>query len=206
MTTHFPPHNVSCPKCGAQVGEPCSADGGVTHVERANLIGPDLKPIERRVTAGSSMTTRHGFGPELGRKPTTYTCRCGFRSTDYAEVGRHITEEHERAHTPRRLTTIPAANVSPPAGIEIASTPHGDEHDAVEIRAVIRERDGVYHHHMVLIRRHSIPFLIEALEAHRLEEAADPCAACAAQTFAARLTDDTAKIEHTCPDPKAGAS
>ena len=152
------------------------------------------------------MTTQHGFGPELGRKPTTYTCWCGFRSTEYGEVGRHITEERERAHAPRRLTTIPSALASPPAEIVIATTPHGDAHDAVEIRAVIRESDGAYHHHMVLVRRDSLPFLIDALESHRLDEATDPCAACAAQAFAARLTDAAAKIEHTCPEPKAGAS
>lgn len=152
------------------------------------------------------MTTQHGFGPELGRKPTTYTCWCGFRSADYGEIGRHITEERERAHTPRRLTTIPSALASPPAGIEIASTPHGDEHDAVEIRTVIRESDGVYRHHMVLVRRDSLPFLIDALESHRLDGAADPCSACATQAFAARLTDAAAKIVHSCSEPKDGTS
>ena len=120
-------------------------------------------------------------------------------STDYGEVARHVTDEYERAHEPRRLTTIPAVDVWPPAGIEIASTPHGDESDAVEIRMIVRERDGIYHHRMVLVHRASIPFLIEELEAHRLGKDVDPCAACAAQAFAARLTDDAVRIEHACP-------
>ena len=63
---------------------------------------------------------------------------------------------------------------SPPAGIEIASTPHGDEHAAVEIRVVIRENDGSYRQHMVLVRRDALPFLIDALERHRLDSASDP--------------------------------
>jgi hypothetical protein len=152
------------------------------------------------------MSERHGFGPELSRDPTTYTCRCGFRNTDHDEVARHIADEYARAHAPRRLTTIPAVDVSPPAGIEIASTPHGDENDAVEIRMIVRESEGHYRHHMVIVHRASIPFLIEELEAHRLDGSADPCDACAAQAFAARLTDAAMKIEHTCPEPKARAS
>lgn len=145
------------------------------------------------------MSTHHGFGPELGRNPITYTCWCGFRDTDYSKVARHITDERQRAHEPRRRTTIPAVDVSPPAGIEIASTPHGDENAAVEIRMVVRESEGHYRHHMVLVHRASIPFLIEELEAHRLDKALDPCAACAAQAFAARLTDAAMRTEHTCP-------
>jgi len=148
------------------------------------------------------MTTHHGFGPELGRKPITYTCRCGFRSTDYAEVARHITDERAIAHAPRRLTTIPAAVGSPTAGIEIASTPHGDENDAVEIRMIVPDGEpGRFSRHLVIVRRSNIPFLIEELEAHRLDKDLDPCAACAAQTFAARLTDDAARTKHTCPEP-----
>lgn len=41
----------------------------------------------------------HGFGPELGRKPITYTCRCGYRNTDYGVVVDHITDENTIAHT-----------------------------------------------------------------------------------------------------------
>ena len=115
----------------------------------------------------STINDQHDFGPELGRKPTTYTCRCGFRSTDYGDVATHITDERARMHTPRLLTTIRAADGSPPAGIEIASTPYGDEHDAIEIRAIILENDGSYHHHMVLVHRDSLPFLIDALEKYR---------------------------------------
>jgi hypothetical protein len=142
---------------------------------------------------------QHGFGPELSQKPTTYTCWCGFRSLNYSDVGWHIAKEIERAHEPRRLTTIPAVDVGPPAGIEVASTPHGDANDAVEIRMIVRESEGHYRHHMVLVHRASLPFLIEELEAHRLDKDADPCDACAAQTFAARLTDDAMRVEHTCP-------
>ena len=113
------------------------------------------------------MTTKHGFGPELGRKPVTYTCVCGFRSTDYAAIGRHITDEHARAHAPRHLTMVPAVGGSE---MEIASTPHGDENDAVEVRVIIREGDGRYRRHMVLVCRDALPFLIEELEAHRLDK------------------------------------
>jgi hypothetical protein len=117
------------------------------------------------------MNAQHGFGPELGRSPITYTCRCGFRNTNYGTVGKHITDEIDRSHEPRRLTTIPAVDVSPPAGIEIASTPHGDDNDAVEIRMIVRESEGHYRQHMVIVHRASIPFLIEELEAHRLGRA-----------------------------------
>ena len=123
------------------------------------------------------MSIQHGFGPELGggsnRSPITYTCRCGFRSADYYTVGKHITDESAIAHEPRRLTTIPAVDISPPAGIEIASTPHGDENDAIEIRMIVRESVGHYRQHMVIVHRASIPFLIEELEAHRLDEKLD---------------------------------
>jgi hypothetical protein len=112
-----------------------------------------------------AMSTRHGFGPELGRTPVTYTCVCGFRSTDYAEIGCHITDEYARAHEPRHLTMVPAVGGSE---MEIASTPHGDENNAVEVRVVVRESDGRYRRHMVLVRRDALPFLIEELEAHRV--------------------------------------
>jgi hypothetical protein len=115
----------------------------------------------------------HGFGPELGRSPITYTCRCGFRSTNYGTVGEHIVTENDRSHEPRRLTTIPAVDVSPPAGIEIASTPHGDANDAVEIRMIVRESEGRFRQHMVIVPRASLPFLIEELEAHRLDKSLD---------------------------------
>lgn len=151
------------------------------------------------------MTQQHGFGPELGRRPPTFTCRCGFRSTAYGEVGRHIAEERERAHTPRSLTTIQAADLSAPAGIEIASTPYGDEYDAVEISTVVPASDGTYHHYRVRVLRSSIPFLIKALEAHRLDDKIDPCDACAAQAFAARITDDSRWIKHTCPPTPASS-
>lgn len=147
------------------------------------------------------MTTHHSFGPELDRKPTTYTCWCGFRSADYAEVTRHITDERAIEHAPRRLTTVPVAVGSPTAGIEIASTPHGDEHDAVEIRMIVPDGGiGSFRRHMVIVHRSNLPFLIEELEAHRLDKDLDPCAACAAQTFAARLTDDAARTKRTCPE------
>ena len=152
------------------------------------------------------MSTLHSFGPELGSKPTTYTCRCGFRSIDFGEVSSHITDEHERAHTPRRLSTIPTVGIGYPAGVEVASTPHGDDSAAVEIRTIVRESEGRYQRHMVLVSRSDIPFLIEELEAHRLDKDLDPCAACAAQAFAARLTDAATKIKHTCPEPHVGAS
>jgi hypothetical protein len=145
--------------------------------------------------------TEHSFGPELGSAPITYTCWCGFRDIDYGGVARHIADEQERAHEPRRLTTIPAVDVWPPAGIEIASTPHGDESDAVEIRMIVRESEGSYQQHTVLVHRSSIPFLIEELEAHRLGKDVDPCDACAAQALAARLTDSAMRTEHTCPEP-----
>lgn len=145
---------------------------------------------------------QHGFGPELGRKPITYTCRCGFRSTDYGEVSRHITDERAIVHTPRRLTTVPAAVGSPTNRIEIASTPHGDVHDAVEIRVIIPDGEpGRFRSHMVLVHRNSLAFLIEELEAYRLDKDLDPCQACAAQTFAARLTNEARQHAHTCPDP-----
>lgn len=145
------------------------------------------------------MSTHHGLGPELGRAPITYTCWCGFRSTDYGAVGRHIADESARTHEPRRITTIPAVDVAPPAGIEVASTPHGDEHDAVEIRMIVRGRESGYRHYMVLVHRASIPFLIEELESHRLGKDTDPCVACAAQAFAGRLMDAAMRTEHTCP-------
>jgi hypothetical protein len=110
----------------------------------------------------------HGFGPELGRKPTTYTCACGFRSTDYAEVGRHITDERARAHEPRHLTMIPTA-FGRGEELEIAATPYGDAEDAVEVRLVVREGEGRYRRHTVLVRRDALPFLIEELQAHREE-------------------------------------
>lgn len=61
-----------------------------------------------------------------------------------------------------------------------------------------------YRHHMVIVHRSTLPFLIDELEAHRLGKDLDPCAACAAQAFAARLTDAAARNEHTCPDPQRG--
>jgi len=120
------------------------------------------------------MSSRHGLGPELGYKPTTYTCRCGFRSTDYNNVARHVSDEQTREHAPRRLTTICAADASYPAGIEVASTPYGDEHDAVEIRTVVREGEGIYRPHTVLVRRSDLAFLIVELEAHRLDPGPTP--------------------------------
>jgi hypothetical protein len=146
------------------------------------------------------MSTHHGFGPELGNRPITYTCRCGYRNTAYSAVADHITAERTKAHAPRLLTTIPAADLSQPAGIEIASTPYGDEYEAIEIRLVVRESVGNYPQHSVRVRRSSIPFLIDALEAHRLDDKVDPCAACAAQAFAARLTAASRTITHTCPE------
>ena len=112
------------------------------------------------------MTTHHGFGPELGRKPITYTCVCGYRSTDYGDVGLHITDEQARAHAPRHLTTIPVVGGKE---LEIASTPYGDDDNAVEIRMTIPDGgDGRYRRYIALVRRADIPFLIEELEAHRL--------------------------------------
>jgi hypothetical protein len=147
--------------------------------------------------------THHDFGPELGHKPTTYTCRCGFRSTDYGEVTRHIADERKRLHEPRRVTTIPAVGESSTNGIEIASTPHGDEADAVEVRLIVSDGEpGRHRLHMVLMSRASIPFLIAELEDHRLDKDVDPCNACAAQAFAARLTDEAARTAHTCPASK----
>lgn len=114
-------------------------------------------------------TEPHAFGPELGWKPTTHTCRCGFHSTDYGEVARHIIDERAIAHAPRRLTTIPAVDGAP-SGIEVASTPHGDANDAVEIRVILPDgAPGHYRSHAVLVRRNSLPFLIEELETHRLD-------------------------------------
>ena len=113
------------------------------------------------------MSNRHGFGPELGRKPTTYTCVCGVRSSDYGEVAAHISDEREKAHEPRHLTMVPAVGGSE---MEVASTPHGDAHDAVEIRVVVREGDDRYRRHIVLVHRDALPFLIEELEAHRLSK------------------------------------
>ena len=147
------------------------------------------------------MSTHHGFGPELGSKPTTYTCRCGFRNTDYGEVSRHVTDENDRAHAPRRLTTIHAIGIGYPVGIEVASTPHGDDSAAIEIRTIVRESEGRYQRNMVLVSRSDIPLLIEELEAHRLDKDLDPCAACAAQAFAARLSSGAMRIAHTCPEP-----
>jgi len=126
---------------------------------------------------------QHGFGPELGRKPITH-------------------DERSIAHTPRRLTTVPAVAGSPTHRVEIASTPHGDEHDAVEIRVIVPDGEpGHFRSHMAIVRRSNLPLLIEELEAHRLDKDLDPCRACAAQTFAARLTDDAARTKHTCPEP-----
>lgn len=147
------------------------------------------------------MNIQHGLGPELGSDPITYTCWCGFRDTDYNEIQRHIADEYARAHSPRRLTTIPTAiGSSTTSGIEIASTPYGDEETAVEVRMIVPDGSpGHYRHHMVLVHLTSIPFLIEALEAHRLDKDRDPCDACAAHAFAARLTDDASRVAHTCP-------
>jgi hypothetical protein len=123
------------------------------------------------LTAPPNATLRSDGGPELGRRPTTYTCRCGFRSTDYDGVVGHIAIERERAHMPRRLTTIPAVgSVGSASGIEVASTPHGDADDAVEIRVIVPDGSpGHFRRHVVLVRRSALPFLIEELEAHRLD-------------------------------------
>ena len=113
------------------------------------------------------MIESHRLGPELGRKPTTYTCVCGARSTDYNEVARHIADETERAHTPRHLVMVPAVGGDE---LEVASTPHGDANAAVEVRVVVREGDGRYRRHVILVRRDALPFLIQELEALRGEE------------------------------------
>lgn len=88
------------------------------------------------------------------------------------------------------------------SGIEIAATRYGDVHDAVEVRMIVADGEpGRFRSHMVLVHRSSLAFLLDDLEAHRLDEDLDPCPACAAQTFAARLTHQARLHEHTCPDP-----
>ena len=110
--------------------------------------------------------TRHRLGPELGSKPTTYTCVCGARSTDYGEIARHVADETERSHEPRHLVMVPAVGGDE---LEIAATPHGDANDAVEVRVVVREGDGRYRRHVILVRHDALPFLIQELEALRGE-------------------------------------
>lgn len=156
----------------------------------------NFRPLEPK----RNPTTQHSFGPEFGYKPVTYTCWCGFRSTSYSDVATHITDARVQEHTPRHLTTIPAGDSSNPAGIEIASTSYGDARDAVEIRVISHEGDDDYRRYMMLVRRADLPFLIEALERHRLRstDPADPCAACAGYAFAARLTDAAMQTSHTC--------
>jgi hypothetical protein len=145
------------------------------------------------------MLQEHYLGPELGSKPTTYTCACGFRNTDYGDVSRHIAEG-EGAARGGALSTIIRADGA--AEIEVASTPYGDDVDAVEIRLVLRDiREGQFRRHMVLVARSSLDFLIDQLEVHRLGKDRDPCDACAAQAFIARLTDASRHVEHTCPEP-----
>ena len=146
------------------------------------------------------MTGDHALGPELGYKPVTYTCRCGFRDTDYNNVGRHIAEENARLHEPRHLSTIAAVWGG---DLEVASTPYGDEEDAVEVRMILRDprEIGHYRRHVLLVHRSSLDFLIDQLEAHRLDKNLDPCEACAAQAFAARITAAGRRVEHSCNPP-----
>lgn len=125
--------------------------------------------------------------------PTTYTCWCGYYTTHFGEV-----EKHVAIHAPSRLSTIAAIDGGS-SGIEIRSTPYGDERGAVEFVAIAREGIG-YRHVSVLVDKRSIPFLIEQLEAHRLGEDSDPCLACAAQSLVARLGAAAMRTPHTCPD------
>jgi hypothetical protein len=82
-----------------------------------------------------------------------------------------------------------------PREIAIAFTTPDNDCDAVEIRILLPKEDGTHHHHVVRIARTSLTFLIEELEVHRH----GGCTACAAQTFAARLTDVARSSKHTCP-------
>lgn len=127
--------------------------------------------------------------------PATYACWCGYYTTDVGEVERHIT-----VHTPSRMTTI-AAVTSTAAGVEIRSTPYGDDRGAVEFVVITHAAAG-YRHTTVLVDKRSIPFLIEQLEAHRLGEDSDPCPACAAQAFVARVATTAMRTKHTCPEPR----
>lgn len=127
--------------------------------------------------------------------PDTYACWCGYYTTDVGEVERHIT-----VHRPSRMTTISAVT-STAAGVEIRSTPYGDDRGAVEFVVIAHEGAG-YRHTTVLVDKRSIPFLIEEFEAHRLGEDADPCPGCAAQSLVARLGAAAMRTAHTCPEPR----